>query len=356
MKAIILCAGKGTRLRPLTYTSAKHLIPLANKPALEYGIEKITECDIKDIGIIIGEETGEDIKQAIGDGKRWKVNISYIMQSEPLGLAHAVQVARDFLQDEPFLMFLGDNLLKNGISQYKEKFEKRKTQAFVLLTRVENPEQFGVVELKDNQIIRMIEKPKVPKTDLALIGVYFFDKTIHQAIEHIKPSARGELEITDAIQWLIDNGYKVEAEIIEGWWKDTGKPEDIIEANRLILEDIHRDLDKANIDSKSKVFGRVNLAKGVEIVNSTILGPVIIGENARIINSYIGPFTSLSDGVEVEGSEIEYSVIMANTNIKNVNYRMQNCLIGKDVHIYRSGEMPRVYEFVLADDSRVRLI
>lgn len=356
MKAIILCAGKGTRLRPLTYTSAKHLIPLANKPALEYGIEKIKACDIKEIGIIIGEETGEDIKREIGDGRKWDVEVSYIMQEEPLGLAHAVKVARDFLKDEPFLMFLGDNLLKNDIKQYREKFEQEDKQAFVLLTHVENPQQFGIVELEGKKILRMVEKPKVPPTDLALIGVYFFDKTIHEAINHIKPSDRGELEITDAIQWLVDNKFAVEAEIIDGWWKDTGKPEDIIEANRLILEDIHRDIGNARVDHKSKVFGRVKLGKGVEIINSTILGPIIIGENVKIINSYVGPFTSLSEGVEVENSEVEYSVVMSNTHIKNVKNRMQNCLIGKDVHICSSSEMPRIYEFILADDSRVRLI
>jgi len=356
MKAIILCAGKGTRLRPLTYTSAKHLIPLANKPALEYGIEKIKACGIEEIAIIIGEETGEDIKREIGDGRKWDVNISYIMQEQPLGLAHAVKVARDFLKEEPFLMFLGDNMLRNNISSYREKFEVGKKQAFVLLTHVDNPQQFGIVELKDKKIVRMVEKPKDPPTDLALIGVYFFDKTIHEAIEHIKPSGRGELEITDAIQWLVDNQYDVEAEVIDGWWKDTGKPDDIIEANRLILEDVHRDTGNAKLDDKSKVFGRVKLAKGVEIINSTILGPVIIGENAKIVNSYVGPFTSLSEGVKLRNAEVEYSVIMSNTHIENVKCRMQKCLIGKDVHIYRSSEMPRVYEFILADDSSVRLI
>ncbi len=356
MKAIILCAGKGTRLRPLTYTSAKHLIPLANKPALEYGIEKITECGIEDIGVIIGEETGEDIKKAIGDGKRWGVRISYILQSKPLGLAHAVKIARTFLQNESFLMFLGDNLLKNSISLYRQKFERNKHQALVLLTKVDNPEQFGVAELQNNKVIRLVEKPKIPKTDLALIGVYFFDKTIHKAIDSINPSARGELEITDAIQWLIDNHYNVEANIIDGWWKDTGKPEDIIEANRLILEDISRNLEKAKIDKKSKILGRVNLGKDVEIINSIIMGPVIIGENAQIVNSYIGPFTSLSERVEVENSEIEYSIVMSNTQIKHVKHRMQNCLIGKDVSVFRSEDMPRVYGFVLADESKVRLI
>ncbi len=356
MKAIILCAGKGTRLRPLTHTSAKHLIPLANKPALEFGVEKIVECGITEIGLIIGEDNGEDIKKAIGDGERWGVKVSYILQSKPLGLAHAVKVARDFLQEECFLMFLGDNLLKNSIYPYRQRFEKDKPKALVLLTRVENPEQFGVAELKENRIVKLEEKPLKPMTDLALIGVYFFDSTIHTAIDAIKPSARGELEITDAIQWLLENQYEVDAEIIEGWWKDTGKPEDILEANRLVLEDIERDLGDAKIDHKSKIFGRVKLAQGVEIINSTIMGPVIIGERARIVNSFIGPFTSLSDKVKIENSEIEYSVVMANTNIKQVRYRMQNCLIGKNVHIYRSVNIPLVYEFILADDSKVRLI
>jgi len=356
MKAILLCAGKGTRLKPLTHTSAKHLIPLANKPALEYGIEKIIECGIEEIGLIIGEETGEDIRQAIGDGQRWGIKISYILQSKPLGLAHAVTTARDFLQDDAFLMFLGDNLLKNSILPYRQKFEKGKTKAFVLLTPVENPEQFGVVELKGDKIVRMVEKPKVPISNLALIGVYFFDKTIHKAIENIKPSARGELEITDAIQWLLNNHYDVAAEIIEGWWKDTGKPDDILEANRLVLEDIQRDLGETKIEQKSRILGRVNLAPGVEIINSTILGPVVIGEKVKIVNSYVGPFTSLSDRVEIENSEIEYSVVMANTHIKDVKYRMQNCLIGKDVHIYRSAGLPLVYEFILADDSNIRLM
>ncbi|MDD4362656.1 MAG: glucose-1-phosphate thymidylyltransferase [Atribacterota bacterium] len=356
MKAIILCAGKGTRLRPLTYTSAKHLIPLANKPALYYGIEKIKACGIDKIGIIIGKETGEDIKKGIGTGEKWGVVIDYILQEEPLGLAHAVKVAREYLQEESFLMFLGDNLLKNDIKEYRNKFERGNSNAFVLLTHVENPQQFGIAVLKNNKIVKLTEKPKDPPSDLALIGVYFFDKNIHKAIENIHPSNRGELEITDAVQWLIDNKYNVEAEVIDGWWKDTGKPEDIIEANRLILEDIHRDMNNADIDEKSKIFGRVKLGENVKITNSTILGPVAIGNDVIITNSYIGPFTSLSNSVIVENSEIEYSIVMYNTIINNIESRMQNCLIGKDVHIYSSNEMPRAYKFILADDSKVRLI
>lgn len=355
MKSIILCAGKGTRLRPLTHTSAKHLIPIANKLALVYAIETIRDCGIKNTGIIIGE-TGEDIKKEIGDGSKWGVNISYIEQKEALGLAHAVMVARDFLGEDKFLMYLGDNLLKNGVKPYFKKFNEGDYNAFVLLTEVDNPQQFGVAEVREGQVVRVVEKPKKPVSNLALIGVYFFDSNVYQAIENIKPSGRGELEITDAIQWLIDKGYKVGAEVMKGWWKDTGKPSDILEANRLILEDIERDFSGAKIDDSSEILGRVKIGKGSEIINSKILGPVIIGDRVKIVDSYIGPFTSLSDEVEVVKSEIEYSVVLEETKIKNIKGRIQRSLIGKNVKIYHSKNLPRVYEFVLGDHSKVGLL
>ena len=356
MKSIILCAGKGTRLRPLTHTSAKHLIPIANKPVLFYAIEAIRDCGIKDIGIIIGE-TGEDIKNELREGSKWGVNISYIEQKEALGLAHAVSVAGDFLGEEKFLMYLGDNLLKNGVERYADKFIQGNYNAFVLLTEVDNPRQFGVAELKEGRVVRVVEKPKEPVSNLALIGVYFFDKNVHQAIKSIRPSARGELEITDAIQWMIDKGYKVGAEVIEGWWKDTGKPDDILEANCLILEDIERDVSGVKVvDETSQISGRVKIGKGSEIINSKIVGPVIIGNKVKVIDSYIGPFTSFSDGVEIRKSEIEYSVVLENTKIENIKRRMQKCLIGKGVRIYRSRDLPRIYEFILGDHSKVGLL
>jgi glucose-1-phosphate thymidylyltransferase len=356
LKSIILCAGKGTRLRPLTHTSAKHLIPIANKPVLFYAIEAIKDCGIKDVGIIIGE-TGEDIKRELREGSRWGVSISYIEQKEALGLAHAVSVARDFLGEEKFLMYLGDNLLKNGVESYSDKFIERNYNAFVLLTEVDNPRQFGVAELKEGRVVRVVEKPKEPVSNLALIGVYFFDKNVHQAVKSIRPSARGELEITDAIQWMIDKGYKVGAEVIEGWWKDTGKPDDILEANRLILEDIERDVSGAKVvDETSQISGRVKIGKGSEIINSKIVGPVIIGNKVKVVDSYIGPFTSLSDGVEIKKAEIEYSVVLENTKIENIKRRMQKCLIGKGVKIYHSKDLPRVYEFILGDHSKVGLL
>ena len=356
MKSIILCAGKGTRLRPLTHTSAKHLIPIANKPVLFYAIEAIRDCRIKDIGVIIGE-TGEDIKSELKDGSKWGVNISYIEQKEALGLAHAVSVAKDFLGEEKFLMYLGDNLLKNGVENYAYKFIQGNYNAFVLLTEVDNPRQFGVAEVEGGRVVRVVEKPKEPVSNLALIGVYFFDQNVHQAIESIKPSARGELEITDAIQWMIDKGYKVGAEVIGGWWKDTGKPDDILEANRLISEDIERDISGAKVvDEASQISGRVKIGKGSEIINSKILGPVIIGNKVKVVDSYIGPFTSLSDGVEIKKAEIEYSVVLENTKIENIKRRMQKCLIGKGVRIYHSKDLPRIYEFILGDHSKVGLI
>jgi len=355
LKSIILCAGKGTRLRPLTHTSAKHLIPIANKPVLFYAIEAIKDCGIKDMGVIIGE-AGEDIKSELQKGSKWGVNISYIEQKEALGLAHAVSVARDFLGEDKFLMYLGDNLLKNGVKRYADEFIQGNYNAFVLLTEVDDPRQFGVAELKKGRVVRVVEKPKEPVSNLALIGVYFFDKNVHQAIKSIKPSARGELEITDAIQWMIDNGYKVGAEVIKGWWKDTGKPDDILEANRLILEDIERDIGKAKVDEKSQISGRVKIGKGSEIINSKIVGPVIIGEKVKIVDSYIGPFTSISERVEIKKSEIECSVILEKSKLENIKGRMQRCLIGKGVHIYYNKELPQTYEFILGDHSKVSLL
>ena len=356
MKSIILCAGKGTRLRPLTHTSAKHLIPIANKPVLFYAIEAIRDCGIKDIGVIIGE-TGEDIKSELREGIKWGVNISYIEQKEALGLAHAVSVAKDFLREEKFLMYLGDNLLKNGVENYADKFIQENYNAFVLLTEVDNPRQFGVAEVEGGRVVRVVEKPKEPVSNLALIGVYFFDKNVHQAIKSIKPSARGELEITDSIQWMIDKGYKVGAEVIKGWWKDTGKPDDILEANRLILEDIERDVGGAKVvDEASQISGRVKIGKGSEIINSKIVGPVIIGERVRIVDSYVGPFTSISERVEIRKSEIECSVILEESKLEYIKGRMQRCLIGRGVEIYHSKDLPRVYEFTLGDHSKVGLL
>ncbi|MFB0526407.1 MAG: glucose-1-phosphate thymidylyltransferase, partial [bacterium] len=289
MKALILSGGRGTRLRPITHTSAKQLLPVANKPILFYGIEAVKEAGIKNVGIVVGE-TKNEIKNAVGRGNKWGINITYVEQEAPLGLAHAIKISQDFIRDDNFVMYLGDNLIKDGITSLVKEFEKTRPNAQILLARVPHPEQFGVVELKGRKVLRLVEKPKRPKSDLALVGVYMFDKNIFKAVNNIKPSWRNELEITDAIQYLIDHNFTVRPHIITGWWKDTGKLEDILEANRILLDDLKTHV-KGKVDKESELFGKVRIEKGAEIRKSVIRGPVIIGENSRIVNSYIGPFT-----------------------------------------------------------------
>lgn len=358
MKALILSGGKGTRLRPITHTFAKQLIPIANKPILFYVIEDIVNVGIKDIGIVIGE-TKKEIITACGDGKKWGAKITYIDQDEPLGLAHAVKIAKNFLQDEPFVMYLGDNLIREGITELVKKFIQKKPNAQILLAHVSEPQQFGVAELKNERVVRLVEKPKVPPSDLALVGVYMFDKNIFEAVENIKPSWRNELEITDAIQYLIDKGLNVQAEVVTGWWKDTGKLEDILEANRLVLESLEPRGNylkiEGEIDAKSKIEGKVSVAKGVKIINSKIRGPVIIGENSKIIDSYIGPFTSVYFNVEIQASEIEHSIILENSKIFNIA-RITDSLIGQNVEIIKNDKKPAAYRIMVGDSSRLEVL
>ncbi len=353
MKALILSGGKGTRLRPITHTGAKQLIPVANKPILFYAIEAIRDAGIKDIGIIVGE-TADEVKNAVSDGRRFGVKITYIKQDEPLGLAHAVLIARDFLKDDPFVMYLGDNLIKSGITNLVEQFKQESPNSQILLAHVKNPNQFGVAELKDSKVVRLEEKPKKPKSDLALVGVYMFDKNIHTAVRSIKPSKRGELEITDAIQWLIDNKFKVLPHIVTGWWKDTGKLEDMLEANRMMLDICEMDI-KGSVDKQSRVEFKVVIEKGATVRNSTIRGPAIIGSGAKIINSYIGPFTSISSGTQVINSEIEHSIILENCRIEDVGIKIEDSLVGRDVEVKKLNERPKVYRLLLGDNSRVGL-
>ena len=353
MKALILSGGEGTRLRPITHTSAKQLIPVANKPILYYVIEAVKEAGINDIGIVVGQ-TEPEIREAVGDGSQWDVKISYIRQEAPLGLAHAVKTARDFLGDSSFVMFLGDNLIKEGISSLVKEFERNKPNAQILLARVKDPQRFGVAELKDGKVTRLVEKPKEPPSELALVGVYMFDKNIFGAVDNIKPSWRNELEITDAIQYLIDNGMRVEPHLINGWWKDTGKLEDLLEANRLILEDCQGKIE-GHVDSQSKVVGRVIVGKGAEIINSTVRGPIIVGENSKIINSFIGPFTSIYYDVTIANSEIEHSIVLEKSKISDIR-RIEDSLIGKGVEVSRSPLKPRCYRLMLGDASRVGII
>lgn len=351
MKGLILSGGKGTRLRPLTFTSAKQLIPVANKPVLFYGIEALRDAGIKEIGIIVGE-TREEIQHAVGDGRRFGVRVTYIYQKEPLGLAHAVLTAQPYLQESPFVMYLGDNLIKGGVREFVKEFATKKANALILLSPVPNPQNFGVVTLVKGKVAALEEKPKKPKSDLALVGVYLFDHHVFQACRTLKPSWRNELEITDAIQTLVNQGYTVLPHLITGWWKDTGKVEDILEANRMVLEELETSI-QGKVDEASEITGRVVIEKGAVITKSTIRGPVIIGGGAVIARSYIGPFTSIASKVTILESELEYSIVMEESKIQGIGTRIETSLIGKGVEVSRADGKPKTITLMLGDQSRV---
>lgn len=351
MKGLILSGGKGTRMRPLTYTSAKQLIPVANKPVLVYGIEAIVAAGIEEIAIILSPETGPEIRDCIGDGSRYGANITYIEQDAPRGLAHAVLTAESFLRDSPFVMYLGDNLLQHGITPLVEEYRQLDCNSEILLTKVPNPSQFGVAELEDGRVLKLTEKPAEPKSDLALVGVYMFDEHIFEAAKAIKPSKRGELEITDAIQWLLDNGYSVHPHIVKGWWKDTGKIEDMLEANRTVLDMFERDLRGSITDSQ--VEGKVVIEEGAQVVNSVVRGPAIIGRDARIEHAYIGPYTSIGTKCALEYCELENSIVLEGSQIAHVTGRIEASLIGKNVKIAKTHRKPVAYRFMLGDNSEV---
>ncbi len=354
MKGLILSGGFGTRLRAITYTGAKQLIPIANKPIIYYGIEALTNVGINEIGIVVGD-TRQEVEGVVGDGKKWNAKIQYIPQEAPLGLAHAIKISNRFIGNEPFVMYLGDNILKDNLSHLVKQFQKNKPNALILLTEVSNPQEFGVAVIDEKGAVKkLIEKPKEPPSNLALVGIYLFDKEIFTAIENIKPSWRNELEITDAIQWLLDKNYRVESQTVKGWWKDTGKPEDIIEANLLILEDIESDNQGNVVDSN--INGRVRIEKGALVEKSIIRGPAIIGEKARIIRSYVGPFSSIGNHVVIENSEVECSVIMDGATIHNLEKRIDRSILGKNVVIDQIDESPRTHRFVLGDQSYVEII
>ena len=351
MKGLILSGGKGTRLRPLTYTSAKQLVPVANKPVLFYGIEAIAAAGIREIGIVVGD-TQAEIRAAVGDGSRWGVRIVYIEQDAPRGLAHAVKISQPFIGTDPFVMYLGDNLLSKGISQFVDEFARERPAAQILLTRVPDPQMFGVAELKNGQVVRLVEKPKEPIGDLALVGVYMFGPEIFESVNRIKPSFRNELEITDAIQDLIDRGLAVRPHIVDGWWKDTGKLEDMLEANRLVLDLQERRIE-GTVDAESRIEGKVVIEAGAVVERSIIRGPAIIGSRARIVQAYVGPFTSIGNDVEIQDSEIEHSIVLEGSCVRDLANRVIDSLIGKNVRIYRMPVKPSAYRFMLGDNSEV---
>jgi glucose-1-phosphate thymidylyltransferase len=355
MKGLILSGGKGTRLYPLTYTSAKQLIPVANKPVLFRVIESIRDAGITDIGIVVGD-TADEIERAVGRGGKWGVNITYIPQDQPLGLAHAVKISQDFLGQDRFVMFLGDNVIQGGISPLIAQFAQSEYNSQIVLTRVDQPEQYGVAQLdSDGRIIKLIEKPKEPPSDLALVGIYMFDHHIFEAVNAIKPSWRGELEITDAIQWLVENKYNVYPYVHRGWWIDTGRPGDMLEANSLVLEELTPEI-KGYVDRDSEVDSRVTVGQGAEIINSVVRGPAIIGDDTRIVNAYVGPFTSIYHHCLVENAEISRSIVLEHSQIRNISRRIEDSLIGRHVVLHRSPIRPRAYKFTLGDHSHVGLL
>lgn len=355
MKAIILSGGKGTRLKPMTHTVAKQLLPVANKPILFYVLDQIVESGITDIGIIISPETGNDIKNHIGDGAKWNARITYILQSEPAGLAHAVKTARPFLEDSPFLMFLGDNLIQDGVKKFVSEFNSRVPDALVLLKEVEDPRLFGVAELDaQSKIIKLVEKPKEPKSNLALVGAYLFKPVIHKAIDNIKPSWRGELEITDAIQELLDMGKVVESHILTGWWLDTGKKDDMLEANRVVLDDLLKRNVKIEINDGSRIEGRVSVGEGTVIKNSTVRGPTSIAENCSIINSFIGPYTSIAAGTLIENSSIHHSIILGNCKICDME-NLIDSIIGRNTSVIHRKNISRSVKLFVGDDAFLEL-
>jgi glucose-1-phosphate thymidylyltransferase len=357
MKGLILSGGKGTRMRPITHTAAKQLLPVANKPILFYAIEAIKSAGIDDIGIIISPETGGAVKVMVGDGKKWGVRIQYILQEEPLGLAHAVKTARSFLQDDTFVMYLGDNLIKDGVAPLVERFKDSNVDAFILLKEVSDPSSFGVAELsKDGRIISLEEKPAKPKSNLAVVGVYLFNKNIHKAIDEIKPSKRGELEIVDAIQRLVDNGHHVGSHVLTSWWLDTGKKDDMLEANRVVLDEMSDVSMLGNLVDGSRLSGRVHVGEGSILKNCTVRGPAMIGNDCVIEHSYVGPFTSIGDGARVSHAEIEHCILREKCQIVDFHGRIEDSLIGVNVELTRSNHKPVAFRLMIGDDSKVEVV
>ncbi len=353
MKALVLSGGSGSRLRPITHTSAKQLLPVANKPVLFYGLEAIRDAGITDVGIVVGD-TEPAIRAAVGDGSDFEVSVTYLRQDAPRGLAHAVLIAREFLGDEDFVMYLGDNFIVGGIAGLVDEFRVGRPDAQIMLTAVADPRQFGVAELDAaGEVVGLEEKPRAPKSDLALVGVYIFTPAVHEAVAALEPSWRGELEITEAIQWLIDHGRKVRSTVITGYWKDTGNVADMLEVNRMVLEGVEPAC-HGSVDAASELIGRVAIEGGAQVTGSRIVGPVVIGAGTRISGSYVGPFTSVAPGCVIADSEIEYSIVLRGASIRGVR-RIEASLIGHDVEVTPAPRVPKAHRLVLGDHSKVQI-
>ncbi len=354
LKGLILSGGKGTRLRPITHTSAKQLVPVANKPVLFYGIEAMAQAGIREVGIIIAPETGNEIRAAAGDGSHFGVELTYIVQDEPLGLAHAVLTAEPFLGQSPFVMYLGDNLLQGGIDDLVTSFREHGPDALILLTPVPDPESYGVAELSNGTVVRLVEKPLEPKTNLALVGVYMFTPAVHDAARAIEPSGRGELEITDAIQHLVDQGLRVEPHIVRGWWKDTGRLEDMLAANRLVLDTIQARVEGELVDAQ--VDGRVIVEPGARLERSAVRGPAVIGAGTVLTDCYVGPYTAIGENCTITGAEVEHSILLSGCSVIDLEGRMESSLLGRNVKIGRGESQPRAYRFLVGDNSEIGIL
>ncbi len=354
LKGLILSGGKGTRLRPITHTSAKQLVPVANRPVLFYAIQAMADAGISEVGIIIAPETGDEIREVTGDGRQFGVRITYIVQDEPAGLAHAVLTAEPFLGDSPFVMYLGDNLLQGGIGDLVRAFNDHEPDALILLTEVPDPHNYGVAELQDGVVVRLVEKPKEPRTNLALVGVYMFTASVHAAARAISPSARGELEITDAIQYLVDKGRRVDPHIVQGWWKDTGRLEDMLAANRLVLDTISTRVDGELVDTQ--IDGRVIVEEGARLERSSVRGPAIIGARAHLTDAYIGPYTAVGEDCVIANAEVEHSILLGGCQVRDLDGRMESSLLGRNVKIGRGDRQPRAYRFMVGDNSEIGIL
>lgn len=355
LKGLILSGGAGTRLRPITHTSAKQLVPVANKPVLFYGIEALVEAGVEEIGIIIAPETGEEIRESVGDGSRFGAEVTYLVQDEPAGLAHAVLTAEEYIGGSPFVMYLGDNLLAEGLRGLVDSFRESEPDALILLTPVSDPSSYGVAELDGDRVVRLVEKPKDPPSNLALVGVYLFGPPIFDAARSLEPSWRGEYEITEAIQKLIEDGRRVQSEVVGGWWKDTGQLADMLEANRLVLEEVETRLD-GEIDGASRVEGRVVLESGAAVSGSVVRGPAVIGAGARIEDAYVGPYTSIGEGVRICRSEIEHSIVLSGSLVQDLGTRMEASLLGRDVKLTRSDGMPKTLRMLVGDKCEIKIV
>lgn len=355
LKGLILSGGRGTRLRPLTHTAAKQLVPVANRPILFHVLDNLKNAAVTDVGIVISPETGSAIRDAVGDGGAWGMRVEYITQSEPLGLAHAVKIAQPYLAGDSFVMYLGDNLIGSGIESYREEFEKSDAAASILLKEVDNPSSFGIAEVDEHhRVLRLVEKPKEPRSNLALVGIYFFTPKIHDAIGKISPSWRGELEITDAIQALLSDGGHVLSHRINSWWLDTGKKDDLLTANTVVLDEwVQRNI-AGEIDQQSQVAGRVQLGKGSRIVNSTVRGPAVIGDDVWLENSFVGPFTSIGNGCRIISSVLEHCLLLEGARVEFVD-RLEDSLLGKNSAVVRNQNSHQAYRLMIGDDSEVSL-